>query len=319
VASSSIGRSDISDAAERIAGFVRLTPMLELGRVAGAIDVALKLESLQVTGSFKARGAFSRMRAAAVGEAGVLAASGGNFGIAVAYAARILGHRAEIFVPSTSPEAKIQRIRDEAAHVTVVPGYYADAAEACRERARAAGALMMHPYDQAEVVAGQGTIGIELDAQAPDADTVLVAVGGAGLIGGIAAWFAGRRRVVGVETESCPTLHAALAAGGPIDVEVGGVAADSLGARRVGEIGFGIAGRFVDQVILVSDAAVVEAQRWLWRTCKILAEPGGATSLAALLSGAYVPEPGERVAVVICGANADPSTIVSDGRSQESL
>ncbi len=316
MASASIGRGDISDAAERIDGFVRLTPTIELGGVAGATDVALKLESLQVTGSFKVRGAFSRMRAAVIGEEVILAASGGNFGIAVAYAARILGHRAEIFVPSTSPEAKIQRIRHESARVTVVPGYYSDAAEACRERARVGGALVMHPYDQPEVVAGQGTIGIELDAQVPDADTVLVAVGGAGLIGGIAAWFAGRRRVVGVETESCPTLHAALAAGRPIDVEVGGVAADSLGARRVGEIGFEIASRFVDQVLLVSDAAVVDAQRWLWRNCKIAAEPGGVASLAALLSGAFVPRPGESIVVVICGANTDRLTIALDDESQ---
>ncbi len=310
-----VGRSDISDAAQRIEGFVRLTPTIRLGGLAGTFDLALKLECLQVTGSFKARGAFSRMRASDVGAAGVLAASGGNFGIAVAHAARTLGHPAEIFVPSTSPEAKIQRIRDESARVTVVPGYYADAAQECRERARAGGALLMHPYDQPEVVAGQGTVGMEIDAQAPEAETVLVAVGGAGLIGGIAAWFEDNKRIIGVETEPCPTLHAALAAGGPVDVEVGGVAADSLGARRVGEIGFEIARRFVDRVLLVPDAAVADAQRWLWETCKIAAEPGGAVSVAALLSGAYVPAPGESVVAVVCGANTDPAMI---GSAEES-
>lgn len=306
-----ITRFDIEGAAERIAAHVRRTPVLRLEPgsfgVPGAL--ALKLELLQHTGSFKPRGAFNRMLSAQVDESGVLAASGGNFGLAVAYAAHVLGHRAEIFVPETSPQVKIDRIRALGAEVHVIPGYYAEAYAACEERAFDSGAILMHPYDQPAVVAGQGTVAIEIGAQLPDVETVLVAIGGGGLLGGVAAWFAGEVRVVGVEPERCPTMHAALAAGEPVDVDVGGIAADALGARRAGHIGFEVARRFVDRVVLVPDDAIADARRRLWDGCRVLAEPGGAASLAALLSGAYVTSPGERVVALICGGNADPASV----------
>jgi threonine dehydratase len=306
-----VTRFDIESAAERIAGLVRETPVVQLGPGPfGTIGrLTLKLELLQHTGSFKPRGAFSRMLSAEIDESGVLTASGGNFGLAVAHAARTLGHRAEIFVPGTSPPVKIDRIRALGAEVHVVAGYYAEAYAACEERAFDTGALFMHPYDQPAVVAGQGTIGPELEEQVPGVETVLVAVGGGGLIGGIAAWFAGEVRVIGVEPESCPTMHAALEAGEPTDVEVGGVAADALGAARIGRIGFDIAKRFVDGVVLVPDDAIVEAQRRLWAECRVLAEPGGAACLAALLTDGFVPGPDERVVAVICGGNTDPASV----------
>jgi threonine dehydratase len=250
------------------------------------------------------------MLASDVPEVGVIAASGGNFGLAVAYAARSLGHRAEIFVPDTSPEAKIERVREQGADVHVIPGYYHEASVAAHERAAESGALWMHPFDQPEVVAGGGTVAMEIAEQVPDADTVLVAIGGGGLIAGIGAWFRNDVRVVGVEPEACPTMHTALEAGEPVDVAVGGLAADSLGPRRVGGIAFNIARSFVDRVVLVTDEAVRDAQRQLWRDIHVVAEPGGAASLAALLSGAYRPDPRERIVVLICGANADPATVV---------
>jgi len=308
-----VTRFDIETAAERIAGHVRETPVAHLDpRAFGAQGLLiLKLELLQHTGSFKARGAFSRMLSAEIDDSGVLAASGGNFGLAVAHAARELGHRAEIFVPETSPQVKIDRIRSLGAEVHVVPGYYPDAFAACEERAFDTGAAFLHPYDQPAVVAGQGTLGLELARQVPAIDTVLVAVGGAGLIGGIAAWFAGESRVIGVEPIACPTLHAALEAGAPVDVEVGGVAADALGAARAGAIGFEIAQRFVERVVLVPDDAIVLAQRRLWEECRVLAEPGGAAPLAALLTEAYVPDADERVVLVISGGNTDPASVMS--------
>ena len=306
-----VTRFDIESAAERIFGHVRETPVVRLEP--GALGVpgllTLKLELLQHTGSFKPRGAFSRMLSAAIDDSGVLAASGGNFGLAVAHAARVLGYHAEIFVPETSPQVKIDRIRALDATVHVIPGYYADAYAACEERAFDTGAILMHPYDQPAVVAGQGTIGREIERQVPDADTVLVAVGGGGLIGGIAAWFGGQTRVIGVEPVACPTLHAALGAGEPVDVDVGGIAADALGAARAGEIGFEIARRFVEDVVLVPDEAIVQAQRRLWAECRVLAEPGGAAALAALLTGGYVPRSDERVVALICGGNTDPASL----------
>lgn len=302
---------DIRAARERIAPHVRETPVLEPGGGAFGVvaPITLKLELLQHTGSFKPRGAFSKMLASDVPPAGVIAASGGNFGLAVAYAAHELGHRAEIFVPSTSPAAKIDRIRDFGATVNVVEGFYDDAAQAALVLTARTGALAMHPFDQPEVVAGQGTIGIELAEQAPDADTVIVAVGGGGLIAGIASWFAGDVRVVGVEPEAAPTMHTALAAGSPVDVEVGGVAADSLGPRRVGAIAFDVARRWIDRVLLVPDAAIRDAQRAIWRELRLVAEPGGATALAALTTGVYLLAPDERVVVLLCGANCDPATV----------
>ena len=306
-----VTREHVLAAASRIEGRVRRTPLLDVGRGIAGIHgrVLLKLEHLQHTGSFKPRGAFSKLLASHVPRAGVIAASGGNFGLAVAYAARSIGHAAEIFVPSTSPSAKIDRIRSEGATVTVVDGLYDDAATASERRATESGALRLHPFDQLEVVAGQGTIGIELAEQAPDVDTVLVAVGGGGLIAGIAAWYSGDVRVVGVEPEGSQCMHAALEHGRPVDVEVRSVAADSLGAKRVGDVAFSVARRFVDEVVLVPDDAIHEAQRVLWRDARIVAEPGGAVAFAALLTGAFAPSPGEPVAVVVCGANCDPATV----------
>jgi threonine dehydratase len=308
-------RDDIEAAAARIDGHVRATPVISPGRGSFGLSdpVALKLELLQHTGSFKPRGAFSKILASDVRPEGVIAASGGNFGLAVAYAARRLGHRAEIFVPSTSPGSKIDRVREQGADVHVVDGLYDDAAVAAWERASAGSALWMHPFDQPEVVAGQGTIGRELDAQVPDAGTVLVAVGGGGLIGGIAAWFEGSRRVVGVEPTGSRCLSAALEAGAPVDVEVRSLAADSLGTRRAGDIAFSIARRHVDRVVTVPDDAIREAQRALWREMRLVAEPGGAAALAALTCGAYRPAPGERVVVLVCGANCDPATVAGPG------
>jgi threonine dehydratase len=312
VVEATIERADIAAAGERIRGHVRLTPVVQAGAGSFGLDrpLVLKLELLQHTGSFKPRGAFNKMLASDVPPAGVVAASGGNFGLAVAHAARSLGHRAEIFVPDTSPAAKIDRIGETGADVRVVPGYYHEASLAAHARQAETGALAMHPFDQPEVVAGGGTIGLEISEQVPDADTIIVAVGGGGLIAGVASWFRGDVRVVGVEPEACPTMHAALAAGEPVDVDVGGIAADSLGPSRVGGIAFASARAWVHRVVLVPDDAIREGQRRLWRDLHVVAEPGGAASLGALVAGAYVPEPGERVVVVVCGANADPTTVV---------
>jgi threonine dehydratase len=306
-----VTRFDIESAAERIAPHIRVTPVIELEP--GVFDtpgrLALKLELLQHTGSFKPRGAFNRILTAEMDDSGVLAASGGNFGLAAAYAARQLGHPAEIFVPSTSPQMKIDRIRSYGATVHVIRGYYADAYAACEERAYETGAAFLHPYDQPQVVAGQGTLARELSDQLPVLDTVIVAVGGAGLVGGIAAWFCDDVRVVGVEPETSPTLSAALQAGEPVDIEVSGIAADSLGAKRVGMIGLAVARRYVDRVVLVDDDAIAEARRTLWTETRVAAEPGAAAPLAALQTGAYVPGPDERVALVICGGNASPADL----------
>jgi threonine dehydratase len=306
-----VGRDDIRAARDRISPYVRRTPVVETGAGAFGLDVpiTLKLELLQHTGSFKPRGAFSKMLASEVPAGGVIAASGGNFGLAVAYAARRLGHRAEIFVPATSPVAKIDRVRAQGAVVRVVEGFYDDAAEVARERGAESGLLAMHPFDQPEVVAGGGTIGLELTEQVPDADTVLVAVGGGGLVGGIAAWLGDHVRVVAVEPETSCCLHAALEAGRPVDVAVAGIAVDALGTRRVGDVAFDIARRLVRESVLVSDDAIREAQRALWRELRLVAEPGGATAMAAITSGAYVAEPGERVVVLVCGGNCDPATL----------
>jgi threonine dehydratase len=310
-ADASIGPADIEAARERIRDHVRRTPVLALEPGAFGVPglLTLKLELMQHTGSFKPRGAFNRMLAAEVPETGVIAASGGNFGLAVAYAARELGHPAEVFVPETSPKVKAERIAAEGAQVRVIPGYYDEALEASRTRAAETGALVMHAFDQPEVVAGQGTIGAELSEQVPDADTVLAAVGGGGLIAGIAAWYEGRTRVVGVEPDRCPTMAEALRAGHPIRVEVGGLAADSLGPRQAGEIALAVASRHVEHVLLVTDESIRDAQRRLWEALRIVAEPGGAAALAALLSGSYRPDPDERVVVLVCGANTDPGSL----------
>jgi len=316
--------AEIDTAAQRIGAYVRVTPCIELEpRAFGSpATLTLKLEMMQHTGSFKPRGAFNRILSANVPEAGVIAASGGNHGAAVAYAARTLGHMAEIFVPEPTPDIKVDRLRRYGARVVLIGTSYAEAYAASQERAQETGALDVHAYDQIEVLAGQGTLARELERQlgALDTgtldtgtldtgtlDTVLVAVGGGGLIGGVAAWFAGRVRVVGVEPERCPALYAAREAGEPVDVDVSGIAADSLGARRIGNLAFLIAQPYVESVVLVADEEIRSAQRNLWDRLRILTEPGGATALAGLLSGKYQAKPGERVGVIVCGANTDPA------------
>ncbi len=305
--------ADVVDARARIAGRVRVTPVLEVPPGTfepGVPALSLKMELLQVTGSFKPRGAFNRMLSTDVGDAGVVAASGGNFGLAVGYAAAALGHRAEIFVPSTSPESKIARVRATGAEVRVVDGYYDDASAAAAAQRDQTGAVWMHPFDQPAVVAGQGTVGAELSDQVPDADTVLVSVGGGGLIAGIATWYGGAARVVAVEPTRSACMAAALAAGAPVEVPVSGIAADSLGARRVGSIAFEVARRHVADVVTVDDVAILRAQRAIWRELHTLAEPGGAAALAAVLTGAYPVRPDEHVVVVICGSNGDPAPVL---------
>ena len=306
-----VARTDIHDAARRIAPHIRRTPIVALEQGALGTEAALfmKLEFLQHTGSFKPRGAFNFLLSQRVPETGVIAASGGNHGAAVAYAAQQLGHRAEIFVPTISPRNKVERLRHYGAQVHVVGKEYAEALAASREHGAKTGALAIHAYDDPLVIAGQGTLAMEWEEQWPELGTLLVAVGGGGLIGGVAAWFQDRVRVVAVEPERAPSLHEALKAGRIVDVEIGGVAADSLGARRVGEFMFPIAQKFVHRSLLVSDEHILEAQRLLWQRLRILTEPGGATALAPLISGAYIPSAGERVGVVLCGANADPSKL----------
>jgi threonine dehydratase len=299
---------DVRAAAERIAGRIRRTPVLELGGIAGASVVA-KLELLQHTGSFKPRGAFNKLLVSEVPPAGVIAASGGNFGLAVAYAAREMGVPAEIFIPSTSPRTKVDRVRAHGADVTIVDGYWAEAQESLGARAAETGALVMHPFDQPEVIAGGGTLGIEIDEQVPDVDTVLIGVGGGGPLAGIAAWCGDRVRVVGVEPEGCASMTAALAAGAPVTVPVGGLASDSLGAARVGDHVFPIVRDRVDRVVLVTEDRIWEAQRFLWEHARLIVEPGGAAAFAAVLAGAYRPSAGERVCAVLTGGNCDPTTI----------
>lgn len=299
-------RAEIEAARHRIASHIRTTPIVHLEQEAWGLDarLTLKLEQLQHTGSFKPRGAFNRILTHIVPASGVIAASGGNHGMAVAYVAQQLGHRAEIFVPEQCPPVKVERLRTYGAQVTLVGANYAEALLASQLRAVQTAALVVHAYDQPEIVAGQGTVGYEFAQQVPDLDTVLVAVGGGGLISGIAGWFAGSVRIIGVEPQSAPSMTTALQAGEPIDVEVGGVAADSLGARRVGILSFSLVKCYVERVVLVEDESIRAAQRLLWDDLRIVAEPGGATATAALLSGAYQPAPGERVGVVICGGNA---------------
>ncbi len=306
-----VTRMEIQDAARRIAPYVRRTPVVELEPGAFRIDagVFLKLEFMQHTGSFKPRGAFNFLLSNDVPKAGVIAASGGNHGAAVAYAAQQLGHRAEIFVPTISPPNKVDRLRQYGAHVHVVGKDYAEALAASKQHGARSGALAIHAYDDPLVLAGQGTLAAEWEEQGHKLDSVLVAVGGGGLIGGIAAWLQGRTRVIAVEPERAPSLHRALEAGHILDVEVGGVAADSLGARRVGDVMFPIARKFVDRSLLVSDDQILAAQKLLWQKLRIITEPGGAAALAALISGVYRPAPGERVGVVLCGANTDPAKL----------
>ena len=276
-----------------------------------AFPLTLKLELFQHAGSFKTRGAFTNLLTRAIPAAGVVAASGGNHGAAVAYAAMRLGVPAHIFVPTVSSPAKISRIRGYGADLVVGGDRYADALAASQAFAARSGALPVHAFDQEETLLGQGTIGLELARQAPDLETLLVAVGGGGLIGGIAAWSAGTPRVIGVEPEGAPTLTAALAAGKPVDAEAGGIAADSLAPRRVGELMFPIARAHIARVVLVPDAAIRRAQEALWEGLRLVAEPGGAAAFSALLASAYVPVPGERVGILVSGGN---TTAVDFGR-----
>jgi threonine dehydratase len=302
-----ISRTEIQDAGRRIGMHVRRTPVMALEEKAFGIDARIffKLECLQHTGSFKPRGAFNCILSSNIGQAGVIAASGGNHGAAVAYAAHKLGHPAEIFVPVITPKNKVDRLRHYGAAITITGNSYSEALAASKERALETGAVPIHAYDDARVLAGQGTLGMELEEQVRGLDSVLIAVGGGGLIGGVAAWYQERVRVIGVEPERAPTLQRSLTSGRVIDVETGGVAADSLGARRVGELMFPIAQKFVSQSLLVSDEQIIETQRALWQQFRLIPEPGGATAFGALLSGIYKPHPGERVGVVMCGSNAD--------------
>ncbi len=301
-------RAEIDAAAGRIAGHVVTTPVM-MSDTLWDRPVALKLEQLQHTGSFKARGAFNTLSAVEVPEGGVVAASGGNHGAAVGFAAHRLGHRARIFVPELAGPAKIALIERTGADLTVVPGEYADALDMARRFESEQGAMQVHAYDAPLTVAGQGTLMREWEAQGLDADTVLIAVGGGGLIAGALAWLQGSRKVVAVEPSGCATLQAALAAGGPVDVPVSGVAANALGARRIGTICHDLARAQDIAAITVPDDAILGAQLSLWQTHRLLVEPAGACALAALQSGAYRPETGEKVAVLVCGANPAPDPL----------
>jgi threonine dehydratase len=298
---------------ERIAGtdgeirrYVRWTPLVKADLADFGLAQApliFKLEMLQHSGSFKVRGAFANLLLRKPPLAGVVAASGGNHGAAVAYAAQRLGVPATIFVPDITSPAKTERIASYGAQLVIAGSRYADALAASEAHVAQTGAMPIHAYDQVETLLGQGTVGLEIEHDEPDIDTLVVAVGGGGLIGGIAAWYTGLVRIIAVEPEQAPTLHAALAAGRPVDTPAGGIAADSLAPRRVGELMFPLAQAYVEQVVLVSDDAIRQAQKALWSTLRVVAEPGGAAALAALLSGGYRPAPRERIVVVICGAN----------------
>jgi threonine dehydratase len=301
-----VTRAAIASTYAAIKPHVRRTPILAVDGVdldLAGVALVLKLEFTQHAGSFKTRGAFAHLLSRAVPAAGVVAASGGNHGAAVAYAARRLGHKARIFVPTISSPAKIARIRAYGAELAVVGETYADALAASEAWRAQSGALAIHAFDQVETMLGQGSVGLELEEQAPEIDTLLVAVGGGGLIAGIGAWYASRIRVVGVEPRLAPTLTMALAAGVPVDAPTGGIAADSLAPRRIGVNVLPIVQRHVAACVLVEDAAIAGAQQALWACARVVAEPGAATPLAALLSGAYVPATGERVGVLVSGAN----------------
>jgi threonine dehydratase len=301
-----IDRSAIERVYGVIAPYIRQTPVVDVDAADFNVRhsrVLVKLELLQRAGSFKTRGAFANLLTREIPAAGVVAASGGNHGAAVAYAAMTLSIPAKIFVPTVSSPAKVERIRAYGADLVVGGERYADALAASEAWAAQSGALAVHAFDQRETLLGQGTVGLELTGQAPQLDTVLVAVGGGGLIGGIAAWYAGRVRIVGVEPENAPTLTDALKAGRPVDAPAGGIAADSLAPRRVGELMFPIARAHVDRVVLVTDEAIAAAQRALWESLRILTEPGGAAVLAALRSGAYTPAANERIGIVVSGGN----------------
>ena len=300
-------RDDIHRVYDTIRPYLRRTPVIDLD-LAG--PVTLKLEQLQCAGSFKARGAFTNLLLRDVPPVGVAAASGGNHGVAVAYAAHRLGIPARVFVPTVSSPAKIERI-SQLADLVVEGDRYADALEAAERWIATSGAMSVHAYDHRETIRGQATLALELDEQAGPIDTVLVPVGGGGLISGIASYFAGATRVIGVEPDGAPTLARARAAGEPVDAPAGSIAVDALAPRRVGDLVFPITQAYVEDVVLVDDDAIRTAQRTLWQTARIAAEPAASVGVAALLSGAYKPAQGERVAVVISGANM-PSSQLED-------
>ena len=310
-------RNDIAEAAARFQsgrapGLVRETPLFKLPGAAFDIpckEIWLKLEHLQTSGSFKARGMLNRLLANDIPESGVIAASGGNAGIATAAAAEALGVKCEVFLPTISSPAKQAKLRELGAQVVVTGDAFADALQACIQRQQETGALMTHAYDQLEVVAGAGTLAREIEQQGGLPDSVLVSVGGGGLIAGIAAWFEGRSRVVALEPELAPTLYRAREAGQPVDVSVSGIAADSLGARRIGAIAWEVTQQHVKDALLLPDDAIRAAQLWLWKEMKLAVEPAAALGLAALQSGAYRPRPDETVCLVICGANLDPASL----------
>ena len=307
--SSTVDRASIEATYAAIRPYLRVTPVVEVPAIEfGLADFTLvfKLESLQHSGSFKARGATTNVLLRRPGREGVTAASGGNHGTAVAYAAQRHGVRATIFVPTICSPAKTERIRQYGAELVITGERYADALVACEAFAAQHDVLSIHAYDAVETLLGQGTIGLEIGQQAPALDLVMVAVGGGGLIGGIASWFAGGgTRVVGVEPTEAPTLTAALRAGHPVDAPAGGIAVDSLAPKRVGERMFPIAQQHVAEVVLVSDDDIRHAQRTLWERLRVVAEPGGAAAFAAILAGRYQPRTGERAGVIVCGANTD--------------
>ncbi|MDK3017680.1 threonine/serine dehydratase [Pseudodonghicola flavimaris] len=304
-----VNRSEIDAAAARIAEHIQRTPVMQVRGFGLPYSVEMKLEQTQHTGSFKVRGAFNTLLSQPVPAAGLVAASGGNHGAAVAYAAQTLGHRAAIFVPEMAGPAKLALIERAGADLHVVQGEYANAFQAALEYEAETGAAQIHAYDAPATVAGQGTCMREWEEQGLQADTVLIAVGGGGLIAGALAWLRGARKVVAVEPETSSALHSALVAGAPVDVEVSGIAANALGARRIGTICFDLARAFEAQSVLVCDAAIADAQRALWQERRQLVEPAGATALAALMSGAYRPAPGEKVAVLVCGGNIAPDPL----------
>ena len=308
----SISRNDISQAAARIKPYLRVTPVMEVSLPGLANPVSLKLELFQHSGSFKPRGAFNNLVDTRIPQSGVAAASGGNHGAAVAYAASILNIPARIFVPAISSPAKVARIARYGATIVQQGENYQEALAFCEDYVTTSGALNIHAYNTETTIAGQGTIALEFAAQASELDTVLVAVGGGGLIGGVACWYGSETRVVGVEPVTCNALHAALSAGKPTTVKPSGLAADSLGASSAGSVMFPIAQKHVVEVALVTDDDIRQAQRFLWDHAQIVAEPGGAAALAALLSGAYAPEADERVGVIVCGANTPLEVFTRD-------
>jgi threonine dehydratase len=304
--SGTVNRTEIERCEALIRPYIRRTPVIEIDGAdigIGSNRLCLKLELFQHSGSFKARGAFANLLTRKIPAAGVVAASGGNHGAAVAYAAMKLKVPAKIFVPTVSSPAKLQRIREYGADLVVEGDRYADALAASEVWAKQSGALPVHAFDQEETMLGQGTIGIELEAQAPDTETLLVSVGGGGLVAGVAAWYAGRVKVIGVEPYASPTLTKALEAGHPVDAEAGGVAADSLAPRRVGERVYPIAEKYLHGTVLVTEEAILKAQKILWDVARIVAEPGGVAAFSAIVSGAYQPMTGERLAVIISGGN----------------